>query len=173
MKMKAVLLASLAYRPRLLVLDEPFSGLDPLVREEFVGGLLEITEREGWTIFLSSHDMAEVERLADTVGVIHDGQLRLSETTDTLENRFRRVSVDGTAGTVTPAALGPLPAHYLSIETDGPRLRFVDSQWPGDEAGLAALNTRFPQSRITFTALSLRDILVTLLTHYKNNRPAA
>ena len=162
MKMKAVLLSSLAYRPRLLVLDEPFSGLDPLVREEFVGGLLEITEREGWTIFLSSHDMAEVERLADTVGVIHDGRLRISESVDTLENRFRRVSVEN----FTSSGI-PLPAHYLAVETDATRLRFVDSQWPEDESGVAALNTKYPEAQITLVPLGLRDILVTLLAAYK------
>ena len=64
MKMKAALLSSLAYRPKLVVLDEPFSGLDPLVRDEFIRGMLELTENEGWSVFVSSHDIAEVERLA-------------------------------------------------------------------------------------------------------------
>jgi len=65
MKVKAMLLSSLAYRPKLLVLDEPFSGLDPLVRDEFIRGILELTETEGWTVFVSSHDIEEVDRLAD------------------------------------------------------------------------------------------------------------
>jgi ABC-2 type transport system ATP-binding protein len=64
MRMKAALLSSLAYRPKLVVLDEPFSGLDPLVRDEFIRGLLELTEQEGWTVFVSSHDIEEVQRLA-------------------------------------------------------------------------------------------------------------
>ncbi len=67
MKMKAALLTSLAYRPRLLVLDEPFSGLDPLVRDEVIRGMLELTEQENWTVLISSHDIDEVERLADWV----------------------------------------------------------------------------------------------------------
>jgi ABC-2 type transport system ATP-binding protein len=67
MLMKAALLSSLAYRPKLLVLDEPFSGLDPLVREEFTRGLLEISEAGEWTVFVSSHDIEEVERLADHI----------------------------------------------------------------------------------------------------------
>ena len=51
MRMKASLLSSLVYRPKLVVLDEPFTGLDPLVRDEFIRGMLELTEEEGWTVF--------------------------------------------------------------------------------------------------------------------------
>jgi ABC-2 type transport system ATP-binding protein len=50
MRMKAALLSSLAYRPKLVVLDEPFSGLDPLVRDEFIRGMLELTENEGCSV---------------------------------------------------------------------------------------------------------------------------
>src|SRR5471032_3624619 len=50
MLMKAALLSSLAYRPKLLVLDEPFSGLDPLVRDEFIGGVLEVSAAGNWTV---------------------------------------------------------------------------------------------------------------------------
>ena len=65
MRMKAALLSSLAYRPRLLVLDEPFAGLDALVRDEFIQGILELAEEARWSVFISSHDIDEVERLAD------------------------------------------------------------------------------------------------------------
>src|SRR3954462_14577290 len=79
MLMKAALLSSLAYRPKLLVLDEPFSGLDPLVRDEFIRGVLEVSDAGEWTVLVSSHDIEEVERLADHVGLLEDGRLRLSE----------------------------------------------------------------------------------------------
>jgi ABC-2 type transport system ATP-binding protein len=55
MKMKAALASALAYRPKLIVLDEPFTGLDPLVRDELIESLLE--RAEGSTIFISSHDL--------------------------------------------------------------------------------------------------------------------
>jgi ABC-2 type transport system ATP-binding protein len=73
MAMKAALLSSLAYRPPLLVLDEPFSGLDPLVRDEFVRGMLEISELGDWTVLVSSHDIEEVERLCDRVALLQGG----------------------------------------------------------------------------------------------------
>src|SRR3954471_10963506 len=85
MKMKAALLTSLAYRPRLLVLDEPFTGLDPLVRDEVIRGALEVSQQEEWTIFISSHDINEVEQLADWVGVIDAGRLNPAEPLATIE----------------------------------------------------------------------------------------
>ena len=67
MKMKASLVSSLAYRPKLIILDEPFSGLDPLVRDEFIEGLLE--SAAGATIFISSHDLAEIESFSATSAI--------------------------------------------------------------------------------------------------------
>lgn len=92
MKAKTAMLSSLAYRPELLVLDEPFTGLDPLVRDEFITAVKELIKSEKWTIFISSHDLPEVEQLADRVGIIDKGKLRLVENTADLRARFRRQS---------------------------------------------------------------------------------
>jgi ABC-2 type transport system ATP-binding protein len=85
--------SSLAYRPRLLVLDEPFSGLDPVVRDELVRGVLELAGEERWSVLISSHDLDEVERLVDAVGFIDAGRLVLMEPLADLHERFRRVEV--------------------------------------------------------------------------------
>jgi ABC-2 type transport system ATP-binding protein len=71
MRMKAAFASSLAYRPPLIVLDEPFTGLDPLVRDELIEGLLERAPET--TIFLSSHDLAEIESFASHVGYLEAG----------------------------------------------------------------------------------------------------
>lgn len=85
MQMKASLVSSLTYRPELLLLDEPFSGLDPLVREEFIDGILELMDGGNWTLLLSSHDIHEVERLCDSVTLIDSGRVVLSESLDELQ----------------------------------------------------------------------------------------
>ena len=90
MRVKAALASSLAYRPRLLVLDEPFSGLDPVVRDDLVRGVLELAGAERWTVFLSSHDLDEVERLVDTVAFLDSGHLVACETLASLHARFHR-----------------------------------------------------------------------------------
>jgi ABC-2 type transport system ATP-binding protein len=77
MRMKAAFAGSLAYRPRLIVLDEPFTGLDPLVRDELIEGLLERAPET--TIFLSSHDLAEIESFASHVGYLEGGRMLFSE----------------------------------------------------------------------------------------------
>ena len=93
MLMKASLLSSLAYRPKLLVLDEPFSGLDPLVRDEFIHGVLETSAAGEWTVLISSHDIAEIEQLADHVAILDAGRLKLSEPAESLQSRFRRIEL--------------------------------------------------------------------------------
>ena len=73
MRMKMALACALPFRPKLLILDEPFSGLDALVREELTGGFLQRADET--TIFLSSHELDEVERLATHVAFIDAGRL--------------------------------------------------------------------------------------------------
>ena len=75
--MKAAFAGALAYRPSLIVLDEPFSGLDPLVRDELIEGLLDRAPET--TIFLSSHDLAEIESFASHIGYVEQGRMLFSE----------------------------------------------------------------------------------------------
>lgn len=165
MKVKAALVTSLAYRPRLLVLDEPFSGLDPLVRDEFIRGMLELSEQSNWTIFISSHDIDEVERLADWVGVINDGQLYLSEPTESLQARFRQVEF--TASLETTGLPASLPANWLVPEMAGQNVRLVESQFRPEET-LTELQQFFPgSSEPAVSAMSLRDIFLALARTFR------
>ena len=77
MRMKAALASSLAYHPKLIVLDEPFGGLDPLVRDELIESLVERASEA--TIFISSHDLAEIENLASHIGYLEQGRLEDTE----------------------------------------------------------------------------------------------
>jgi ABC-2 type transport system ATP-binding protein len=165
MKVKASLLSSLAYRPKLLVLDEPFSGLDPLVRDEFIRGILELTETEGWSIFVSSHDIDEVERLADWVGFIDKGTLQISESIESLQTRFRQIEVALPDGTDIPKQL---PKEWLVPESTGHAFRYVESQF-GNRSD-KRFKTVFPAvDHFEPQPLSLRDTYLTLARHYKAN----
>ena len=90
MRMKAALLVSLAYRPQLVVLDEPFSGLDPLARDELIRALLELTGEHNWTTLISSHDIDEIERLADAIAFIDEGRVFVTESVQDLVAKYRR-----------------------------------------------------------------------------------
>jgi ABC-2 type transport system ATP-binding protein len=72
------LLIALAYRPELLVLDEPSSGLDPIVRKDILGAVIRTIADEGRTVLFSSHLLEEVEQVADHVTMIHQGRIVLS-----------------------------------------------------------------------------------------------
>ncbi|MBI3884893.1 MAG: ABC transporter ATP-binding protein [Opitutae bacterium] len=158
MRMKAALLSSLAYRPRLIVRDEPFSGLDPLVREEFVQGLLETSRLGDWTVFVSSHDIEEVERLADHIALLEAGRLRFSEATEQLLARFRRV--EATLGTLDGIVGAPLPG-WLEFERVGGLVKFIDPQFDA-AATERACRERFPDSAVKAHPMTLREIFITL-----------
>jgi ABC-2 type transport system ATP-binding protein len=85
-RQKIGLLQAFMHRPALLILDEPTSGLDPLIQQVFYDLLREATG-EGRTVFLSSHNLAEVQHVADRVGLVKDGRLQLVETVETLRAR--------------------------------------------------------------------------------------
>ncbi len=91
MWMKTALASSLAYRPSLIVLDEPFTGLDPLVRDELIEGVLDAAE--GATILISSHDLAEIETFASHIGYLDRGRLQFSEEMTSLAARFREIEI--------------------------------------------------------------------------------
>ncbi len=163
MRMKAAFVSTLSFRPALLVLDEPFSGLDPLVRDELIQGLL---DRIGeTTIFLSSHDLAEIETFASHIGYLEQGSLIFSEEMTSLSNRFRQVEfrIDACA---TRAA--DLPESWLEVEHSGSCVRFKDSGFSTQEKTIAHIRTIFPgASELTFEPLSLRSIF---LANARTNR---
>lgn len=157
MRMKAALASSLAYHPRLLVLDEPFSGLDPLVRDEFVQGLVEVAEET--TMLISSHDLSEIESFATHVGFLDRGRMRFSEALADLSSRFREVEVT----IATPAtASRDWPATWLRVETSPALVRFVDSQFDVERTARDVRHLLGDGARMETTAMSLRAIFVTL-----------
>ena len=88
-RQKIGIIAAFMHRPKLLILDEPTAGLDPLMQHEFYH-LVEGIKRAGNTVFMSSHIMPEVEKICDRVGFIRDGQLVEVQDVETLKERAPR-----------------------------------------------------------------------------------
>ena len=166
--MKASLLSNLAYRPELVVLDEPFSGLDALVRDEFIRGLLAFTEQEGWTVFISSHDIEEVERLTDNVAIIHNGSLQLNESTESLLERFRRVELAVKEDVELPKNL---PIEWMDPTINGRILRFTHTRWNEGESPkeIDSLLGEIATATAVPSRLTLRDIFVELAKSFRMN----
>ena len=124
MKVKAALAASLAYRPRLIVLDEPFSGLDVLVREQLIETIVDCTPEA--TVLLASHDLAQIESFATHVGYLNEGRLEFVEEIGALFAQFREIEVT----LESPSGLPPgLPVTWLVPEQAGVVVRFIDSRY--------------------------------------------
>lgn len=170
MQMKAALVSSLAYRPELLLLDEPFSGLDPLVREELIDGILDLMDGGNWTLLLSSHDIHEVERLCDSVTVIEHGRIVLSESLDTLQQRFRRWSIH----TTTACSRGDFPDDWLLVEQHDPqRWSFVETRHDPESSHARIQEFFGPLTGQESQSLSLRDIYLVLAKDKKRQRRTA
>ena len=122
-KQKIGLVQAMFHRPPLLILDEPTGGLDPLVQEEFLD-IIEEVKAEGRTVFFSSHNLAEVERVCDRVGIIRGGRLVAVETTETLIDKSFRHVVLTFAEDVDPKAFEALPG-VKDFRAGGNRLAFT------------------------------------------------
>ena len=109
-RMKMTLLLAMAFHPRPLLLDEPFNGLDVLAKEQLISCLLETTAQEQWSVVFASHDLLEVERLADVIGLIDEGRLQISEPLESLQARFRKIQVFNlaTSPVAEPSMLQPV-----------------------------------------------------------------
>ena len=167
MRMKIALASSLAYRPRLLIMDEPFSGLDPLVREDLIDGLIDSAGET--TILISSHDLGEIESFASHIGYLYRGRLQFSEEMTSLTARFREVEVVVDSPPLLPLDR-PWPAHWLRPETAPAMVRFVETHFdPGRTAN--EIRRLFGNVRnISAHPMPLRAIFVSLA---RNNSKAA
>lgn len=168
MRMKAAFASSLSYHPSLIVLDEPFSGLDPLVRDELIEGLIERATEA--TIFLSSHDLAEIESFSSHVGFLEQGRLLFSEEMSTLTERFRAVTVTLDRPSPLPANL---PSSWLQPEAADHVVRFVHSNY-SEQAAAAEMERVFPSATdITLDPMTLRSIFLAVAKSSRNNVSSA
>jgi ABC-2 type transport system ATP-binding protein len=167
MRAKVALSLAMAHQPDLLILDEPTSGLDTMVRREFMESMVDIAA-EGRTVLLSSHQISEVERVADIVAIVHAGRLLAVERLDQMKQSTRELTI-----TVHDAAapLPPIPGETIHQRRRG---RQWDVLVRGlDEPGLETL--RFAESIIAVESRtpSLEEIFVAYMTDQTKPSPGA
>ena len=153
MQMKVCLAAALPHRPALLVLDEPLSGLDVLVRDEVMGGLLAHSDET--TVLLSSHELAEIESCATHIVFMDKGRLVVQDSLEDVAARFREVTAGFTGDPKVPARL---PEKWLTPEWSGRTLRFTTTAYTGDEELSRMLTSLIgPLAHLSTEPMSLRD----------------
>jgi len=154
MRAKVTLSLAMAHQPELLILDEPTSGLDTMVRREFLESMVDVAAA-GRTVFLSSHQIGEVERVADIVAILREGKLVLVERLDELKSQMRELTI-----TLRDGVPGPpnVPGRVLSE-------RQKDRQWQllvrgATDENLAAVRTHESVRELESRQPSLEEIFV-------------
>ena len=167
-RMQAALLSTLPYRPELLILDEPFSGLDPLVRDDLIQGLLELpADDRPRTMVISSHDIDEVERLTDEVAFLAESKLLVRESAESLHSRFRRIEV--TAQGAIDANREP---EWYEYRLPAPNVaQFTIGNYSAESE--ARLGAAFRGANVSVQAMTLREIFVVLARHERRSTELA
>ena len=131
MSTKLALILALSHEPELLILDEPTTGLDPLVREEFLDGVLHpLVAKTARTVLFSSHILSDIESVCDTVAILNKGRLRVCGPREALLDRTRRVTLtlDATAPRLQE------PEDAIRARHDGERTTLTLGDFSADRA---------------------------------------
>jgi ABC-2 type transport system ATP-binding protein len=144
---------ALGHDPQLLILDDPTMGLDVVARHSFFDELIAELADRGTTVFITTHDLAAIEGLADKVAILRDGQLVVEESVESLKSRFRKIRFvrkNGGAAVLTPLVAIRTRALGAAVEAevaDFEESRFLDFQSRSDidqaEAGPMSLEEIF------------------------------
>ena len=156
MQAKLALLLAMAYRPELMILDEPTAGLDVVVRRDFIEGVIELIQEEGRTVFFSSHLVHEVERVADWVGIIENGKLIWCSPVEQLKASVKRLIL---TFDTQPKSYSAIPG-VLNIENGG-RQAAISVRGFSDQTISAA--KALGATDITVENLSLENAFVALV----------
>jgi ABC-2 type transport system ATP-binding protein len=160
-RQKIGLVQAAFHDPELLLLDEPSSGLDPLMQEEFLRFVTEERER-GRTVFLSSHELDEVQRVCDRVGIVRDGRLVAVESVDDVTSRtYRHVTLEF-AGAIDPGEFTRIRG-VSDLAREGSRLTF---KLVGDVDPVIKAAARHTVTELELTRPTLEEIF---LTYYEGN----
>jgi len=161
-RVKLSLVAAMAYRPRLLILDEPTSHLDPLVRSEVLDVFYEVMESAESAIFYSTHILSDIARLADKLAFINDGSLTSTMDTVDLQDRWRKINL----------RMAVLPAEIPGVErirSEGQSHELICSDVNAAQEFLKQQSA----DELTVTRMSLEEISVEILRSVRDAARAA
>jgi len=164
---KVALALALAHDPELLILDEPTSGLDPLVRREFLESLVDRVAI-GRTVLLSSHQIAEVERVADHVAILQQGQVLLTESLQGLRESFVELTI-GLADPLVSLPTFERPTVVFGSSTSGRQHRMVVRHLAEEQ--LQELRQCEGVQQVATHAPSLEELYTACLRRPKSGRP--
>jgi ABC-2 type transport system ATP-binding protein len=157
MRIKMALACALPFRPRLLLLDEPLTGLDPLVRDELIDRLKR--QAGETTIVLSSHELAEIEEVTTDIAFVDGGRVAFQEGLNDLTARIRRVTVTMAGDLPMPVQL---PGEWLDVRRSGAIVSFLDTQYSARDLPAKVTASLGAVDHIETEAIALRTIYTSL-----------
>lgn len=156
-RVKAALLLALARRPRLLLLDEPTTGLDPVARHEILAELMDVVRDERRAILFSSHNTQDVEQISDRITFLDRGRIIESSDKDTFVDRWRRLYLDVPPG----VALPPVPGVVQATTSGRVAIVITHAYIPGAEAAWAQAGATVREVQ----RMTLEEIFVSTVMH--------
>lgn len=162
--MKAKLLLGLAHKPSLVLLDEPFDSLDVLVREECIRLLIDWMNTEGGSALMSSHEIDEVEQLADRVGILRNGVFTHEEPLAELLERHRRITYR------SEQPPGQIPDHCLQLQHAGRSGSFIETNYKSQESEIEYTEFLTEASSIQTHPMSLKEIYVAIARESRSQK---
>ena len=125
---------------------------------------MELTGEDRWTVLIASHEIDEVERLADWIGILNKGRLELCESVTSLQARFRQIDARVGDDSHWPSSL---PISWLLAEKSAQRLQFVETQYDAKKTE-ASVRQMFPTlQQVLATPMSLKSIFLALARTYR------
>lgn len=154
MKTRLSILLNLSIMPKVLILDEPTSGLDAVIKKEVFNTILKDVEERGTTVLISSHNISDLERICDSVGIIDGGEIKYSSSIEEMKRNVRKIQVvfNGEA----PLDLKEWK-EIMSVEQIGRVFYLITKEYSGD------LEKRLYDSNVNFVEqldLSLEDMFI-------------
>ena len=155
---------ALAHRPQLLLLDEPLDGLDPVMRDEILGALIEHLSDAPTTVLLSTHHVAEVEQLADHIGVLRNGRMCAQMPLSDLRRDLRRYRAEVPAGWQGASALDDAVLRRVATRNEVDWTIWGEQSWVAEELATAGATVR------DAAPLTLEEATLALLNPNRNAR---
>ncbi len=158
-RVKSALLLVLARRPKLLVLDEPTTGLDPIARSEVLGELMQVLTDEERTVFFSSQNTLDVEQISDQITFINQGQIIDSSDKESYLERWRRIRLEIPDGTT----LTPRP-EIISSQGSGRLITLITNRF---SPALSAAYQSTGASIRAIDTMTLEEIFIANVQHQR------